>query len=209
MKMSLLARKLRLEGREFATAGELRGSCRTMGLDYDRSVRYLLSRGHLLRIFRGIFYVRSFDEMKLGKLKYSVQELVAKGLELKGIRNWYFGLQTALKFNNLTHEHFTVEYVISDTLFRKNPVGIAGYKFRFLKLKPALLTFGIVGDNLKYSDMEKTILDFAYVWRYNGVAAEKILADLAEYSNDASRNKLRKYSKYYPRTVQEIAEGLE
>lgn len=207
--MSLLARKLRLEGREFATAGELRGSCRTMGLDYDRSVRYLLSRGHLLRIFRGIFYVRSFDEMKLGKLKYSVQELVAKGLELKGIRNWYFGLQTALKFNNLTHEHFTVEYVISDTLFRKNPVGIAGYKFRFLKLKPALLTFGIVGDNLKYSDMEKTILDFAYVWRYNGVAAEKILADLAEYSNDASRNKLRKYSKYYPRTVQEIAEGLE
>jgi len=209
MKMSLLARKLRLEGREFATAGELRGSCRTMGLDYDRSVRYLLSRGHLLRIFRGIFYVRSFDEMKLGKLKYSVQELVAKGLELKGIRNWYFGLQTALKFNNLTHEHFTVEYVISDTLFRKNPVGIAGFKFRFLKLKPALLTFGIVGDNLKYSDMEKTILDFAYVWRYNGVAAEKILADLAEYSNDASRNKLRKYSKYYPRTVQEIAEGLE
>ena len=89
-------------------------------------------------------------------------------------------MYTALKLNNLTHAHSTVDYVVNDRILRVKPMTIAGYNFKFAKLKPSLFNFGIIGNGLKHSDPEKTILDFAYVWRYNGVPKEKITADVEE-----------------------------
>lgn len=66
-----------------------------MGLNYKIAIRHLVSRGYLIRIFKGIFYIKYLDEVKLDKSKYSNLELVAKGLELKGVKKWYFGLYTA------------------------------------------------------------------------------------------------------------------
>jgi hypothetical protein len=43
----------------------------------------------------------------------------------------------------MTCEHFAVEDVVSDVLFRPNPVAIAGHKFRFIKLSPSLIEFGV------------------------------------------------------------------
>ena len=40
----------------------------------------------MVRIFRGIFYVKSLDEIKLGKSKYNHIDLVAKGLELREVK---------------------------------------------------------------------------------------------------------------------------
>src|SRR5581483_7273612 len=118
MKMSLLVEKLWIENKEFVTSEELKVYCRSMKIDYSLVIRYLSSRRYLLRIFRGIFYVRSLEEIKLGRSKYNHLELVAKGLELKGVKEWYFGLHSALKLNNMTHEHFAVEEVVSDSIFR-------------------------------------------------------------------------------------------
>lgn len=179
-----------------------------MGLNYEITIRHLVTRGYLTRIFKGIFYVKSLDEVKLGMFKYSNPELVAKGLELKGIKNWYFGLYTALKFNNMTHESFSVDCVINDKLLRSKPINIAGYKYKFIKLSPKLMQFGIIEDNLKYSDPEKTILDFIYTWRYNGVPREKIILDVSEWAKDISTEKTIKYSINYPKTVQEIADTV-
>jgi hypothetical protein len=208
--MSVLLRKLRLEGKEFVTAEELKRYCRSMKLDYAIVVRYFGMRGYVLRVFRGIFYVKSLDEAKLGRSKYNHLELVAKGLELKKVGNWYFGLHTALKLNNMTHETFAVEDVISDKLFRANPFTIAGYKFKFSKLSCSLLDFGIKkGENgVRYSDREKTVLDFIYIWRYNGIPEEKIVADVSGWAKGASKEKLRAYAKKYPKTVAEIAARL-
>ena len=111
-----------------------------MGLNYEITIRHLVSRGYIIRIFKGIFYIKTLEETKLNKSKYNHLELVAKGLELKGVKNWYFGLYTALKFNNITHESFTVDYVVNDKLLRSKPINIAGYKFRFVKLTPKLIT---------------------------------------------------------------------
>jgi len=202
-KLSLLLKKLRMDEKEFVTSAELKHYCKLMSLRYEAAIRYFVYRGYLTRIFKGIFYVKPLDEVKLGKSKYSHLELVAKGLELKGIKNWYFGLYTALKLNNMTHEHFAIDYVINDKLFRSKPMTIAGYKFRFIKLIPRLLQFGIVEDSLKYSDPEKTLLDFVYTWRYNGVPKEKIILDVSEWTNDLSGEKIRKYAINYPKTVQE------
>ena len=208
--MSLLRRKLWIDKKEFVTAEELKIYCKTMKLNYEMVVRYFGMRGYLVRIFRGIFYVKSLEEAKLGRSRYNHLELVARGMELKNVRRWYFGLHTALKLNNMTHETFAIEDVVSDKLFRANPFTIAGYKFKFSRLSPSLLGFGIrkAGNGVRYSDPEKTLLDFIYLWRYNGIPQEKIVADVSGWEKGASKEKLMAYAKKYPKTVAEIAARL-
>jgi hypothetical protein len=149
------------------------------------------------------------DELKLGKTKYSHLELVTKGLEAKGVNNWYFGLYTALKLNNMTHEYFSIDYVVNDTILRVNPMKISGHRFRFMKLKPLLFSFGVSGkESIRYSDPEKTILDFIYMWRYNGVAKDRIIADVGEWSTNLSVFEFIEYAENYPKTVQAIAKEI-
>lgn len=207
MSVPLLLKKLRLDGKEFVKNDELKRYCEAMDVDYTATVRYLTTQGHLIRVFRGIFYLKSLEEEELGKSRYTHLELVAKGLELKGVENWYYGLYSALKLNNMTHEHFSVDYVISDTMFRAKPINIAGYRFRFMKLVPRLFGFGIKTDGVRYSDPEKTVLDFVYIWRYNGVPREKILLDIEEWMSVASLERLHTYLDHYPKTVRGIVEA--
>lgn len=208
MKTNLLLKKLHIDGKEFLSSEELKRYCRSMGLDYENVIDHLIKRHYLIRIFRGIFYVRSPEETKLGRARYSHLNLVAKGLALKGVENWSFGLYTALKLNNMTHEHFAVEYVVNDKIFRPRPITIAGYKFRFVKLASPLLRFGIIHDGLRYSDPEKTILDFIYIWRYNEIPKEKIVLDVTDWARNISKKRTREYAERYPRTVREIAESV-
>lgn len=211
MKVSILLEKLWIDKKEFVTADDLKKYCKTMNLDYTTMVKNFAHRGHLVRIFRGIFYVRQPEGLMLGRSAYNHLELVAKGLELKGVKNWYFGLHTALKHNNMTHEYFTIDEVISDSLFRPKPIKIAGYKFKFVKISPSLLNFGIKESNntmLRYSDPEKTILDFIYLATQNGVPANRVLMDVSEWCERISKEKIKKYSKNYPKTVAAIAEKV-
>jgi len=158
-KSNLLLRKLAIDKKEYTTAEELKKYCKTINLNYETAIRHLLFRGHAIRIFKGIFYIKAPEETKFHTQKYNHLELTAKGLELKGVKNWYFGLHTALKLNNLTHEYFTIDDVVNDKLLRSNPIKIAGYKFKFTKLTPKLLDFGIIkNNNYQYSDPEKTTL---------------------------------------------------
>jgi predicted transcriptional regulator of viral defense system len=204
MTMNPVLKKLHLENKEFAKSHEIKGYCKEFELDYNNTIRNLTARGYLLRIFKGIFYVRSFDEVKMGSMKYSHLELVTRGMDLKGISNWYFGLNTALRLNNATHEHFTLDFVVSDTLFRNRPINIAGYRFRFVKLKGSLFTFGIKQKKYRYSDLEKTILDMIYLSRYSSIPKEKIVMDIEDYMEGISNSRIKKYSKWYPKTVQTI-----
>jgi predicted transcriptional regulator of viral defense system len=207
MPMSHLLRKLWMDKKEFVTAEELKTYCRSVRMDYATVVSYFVKRKYFVRVLRGIFYVKSLEEAKLGRSRYNHLELVAKGLELKKVTNWYFGLHTALKLNNVTHETFAVEDVISDKLFRANPFTIAGYKFKFSRLSSSLLSFGIKKreNRVRYSDPEKTVLDFIYIWRYNGIPEEKIAADVSMWAKNVAKEKMMAYAKKYPKTVAEIA----
>lgn len=204
MKTNVLWRKLHLDGVEFVTAEELKKYCRGMRLNYNISIRHFLSRGYLVRVFRGIFYVKSPEEVELDRSKFTPMELVAEGLKIKGVKNWYFGLYSALKLNNLTHEHFVVEHVINDRIFRRNPITVAGHKFKFWKIKSSLTSFGVLGDRIRYSDPEKTILDFIYLWRARGTPEEKITMDVSEWAKDISTKRAEEHAKNYPKTVREI-----
>ena len=202
-------KKLWTEGSKIVESSKLRGICDELGVKYENMVRYLLSRGYLVRIFRGIFYVKSPEEIVLGRLKLSHLELVAEGMRLKNIENWYFGLYTALRFNGVTHEYYTVEFVLNDRIFRAKEIKIAGHRFKFIKIKPSLF-FGIKEKNrLRYSDLEKTILDFIYLWRYRGVPEKKIAIDISELVSKASKEKLFKYAERYPKTVRRTLEMIK
>ncbi len=208
MKSTILLKKFYIEGKEFVKSDEIKEYCDLLNLNYENVIRYFISRGYLLRIFRGIFYVKNLEELKFGSKKYSHLELVSKGLELKGIKNWYFSLYTALSLNNATHEFFTIDYVISENLYRNKMININNYKFKFMKLKPDLLNFGIIENKYRYSDLEKTILDFIYIWIYNSIPKKKISLNISEYTNNISEKIIRNYVKYYPNSVKEIVEGI-
>ena len=86
------------------------------------------------------------------------------GLELKKVTNWYYGLNTALQLNNMTHEYFVIDDILNDTIFRQNIMTIKERKYNFRKISKKLLNFGIKNSGIvKYSDPEKTILDFIYL----------------------------------------------
>jgi len=209
MNSSMLLKKLYLEKIEFITSEELEKYCKEFEMEYTDTVRYFIRRGYLVRIFKKIFYLRSIEEIKLGRTKYSYRDLIAKGLELKGVKNWYFGLYSALKMNNMTHESFIIDHILNDKLFRPNPISILDYKIEFHKVSPKLLTFGIIKKrNINYSDPEKTILDFMYILRYNSVSKKRIIIDIKDYAENASLEKLRKYVKHYPKTVKETLEAF-
>lgn len=208
MKSILLLKKLNVEGKEFVKSKEVKEYCDFFSLNYNNVINYYISRKYFLRIFRGIFYVKSLEELKYNKNKYSYLELISKGLELKNVKNWYFSLYTALKLNNVTHEYFSMDYIISENLYRNKPIKIDNRNFKFIKLKPSLLNFGIIENGIRYSDLEKTILDFIYFWIYNSIPKKRILSNVSEYKNNLSEAKTRDYVKYYPNSVKEIIEEM-
>jgi len=209
MKRSeLLMRKMWIENLKFVDYPTLENMCHTLSVKYVDMIRYLLRRGHLIRVFRGVFYVKSPEEIKLRKINVSPLEMLAKGLEVKGVENWYFGLYTALRLNGVTHEYFPADFLMNDKIFRAREIEIVGHRFRFIKVKPSLF-FGIKEVNgLRYSDMEKTMLDFIYLWRYRGIPEDKIVLDVSELFGIASREKLLEYSERYPKTVRRTLERV-
>ena len=170
--------------------------------DKDTLRKVMLNKGYLITIFRGVYYLKDYEEKKLNSLKYSPYELLALGLEKKGVK-WYFGLNTALKFLSLTHEVFPVNIVVNDKFNRTKPMKIAGSSFFFVKLKPSLF-FDIKKENtsnnisLYYSNIEKTLLDLIYL---------KKEVDLKEYKFNKSLF-LRESNKYNRIVKKKIKEML-
>ena len=208
MNSSLILKKLHITGKEFVRSEEIKSNCSKLNLSYEKVIRYFMRMNYIIRIFKGIFYVKSLEEIKYKGIKYSHLELVAKGLELKGVKNWYFGLYTALKLNNATHEYFTIDYIITDSLYRNKPITINKHKFIFHKLKTSLLKFGINENKYRHSDLEKTVLDFIYLWIYNSMSKKRILMNISEYAKNLSASKIRDYIYWYPKSVKEIIKEI-
>ena len=169
--------------------------------DKDTLRKVMLNKGYLITIFRGVYYLKDYEEKKLNSIKYSPYELLSLGLEKKGIK-WYFGLNTALKFLGLTHEVFPVNLVINDKFNRTKPMKIAGSSFFFIKLKPSLF-FDMKKENtssnvsLYYSKIEKTLLDMIYI---------KKEVDLKEYKFNKSLflRESNKYNRIVKKKIKEV-----
>lgn len=208
MTYRLLVKKLGMEKNKLIVRNVLEKYVKLLKMDYNSVVRYLISNDYLVRVFRGIYYIKSLDERKLKKTDTNYLDVIKEALLLKGVDNWYFGLDSALKLNAMTHEYFSVDYIISDKIFRLKPFKIFGHKIKFMKVKESLMDFGIVKKNINYSDKEKTILDIIYFEKYNGKSENEILGRISSYIEEVNKKKIYGYLKYYPKSVKKIIEEI-
>ena len=175
---------------------------------YKNIINYLLENKYLVRIFKGFFYVISLHERKYG-IDLNIFEAIANGMKYKEIKNWYFGLHTAVKLNNLTHEYYDIIYLFTDRMKKKETISILDYRIKYIKIKESLCKFGIIHqNNINFSDREKTILDFIYIYRKRGIPDMKINNMIVDYLEYLEKMKLKEYLKHYPTTISKFVEGL-
>jgi len=187
-------------GGKVAKKDELEKACRRFGANTDATINFMISYGYLVRILRGLYYTKTLEEFKLKK-SLNIHEILSLGMEKLGI-NWYFGLYTSLRLNGLTHEYFDTIFLLNDKIFRPKEIKVAGERVKFIKLKNKLFGFGIMNRNhTKFSDVEKTLLDFVYVSRYRSVLEERTVSILDEYRKSTKKEKIKAYLKFYPKTV--------
>ncbi|MFX0138446.1 MAG: hypothetical protein ACFFDN_32690 [Candidatus Hodarchaeota archaeon] len=199
--MNRVLKKIRQDNKEFITSEELKKYCKELYFNHRIISNYLISRRYLVKILDNIYYVKAIDEINQNKLNYSILELVAKALKLKNVKNWYYGLYTALELTNIDYENQDeFIYLINDRILKNKPIKILGKKFRFLIFKNVFFNFGIINGKVKYSDFEKTILDLIYLWEYNHMNENRILIELSKLLDGISEEKILNYSQYYPKS---------
>ena len=208
--MRLVTRYLlsRYGGRAVVKA-DLADLCSRFGVDLDYFVNYAIRYGYVIRVLRGLYYVKTVEEFKLGR-SVDLLRVLALGMDRLGVK-WYFGLYTALRLNGATHEYHDVIFVLSDSIYRPKPIMVAGERVKFVKVKSSLLGFGLAKrGELVYSDLEKTVLDFVYLSRYGRVSEHVARGLLRELAGMLSKRRLAEYIRYYPRTIGEVLrdEGL-
>jgi predicted transcriptional regulator of viral defense system len=160
----------------------------------------MISYGYLIRILRGLYYVKTVEEFTLKKAA-DIHRVLSLGMDDLKVK-WYFGLHTALRLNGATHEYPDVTFILNDAIFRPKTLKVAGEKVRFIKVGKNLFGFGVIEKNgTKFSDLEKTVLDLVYLSRYRSMPEEKIASTIEEYAKDARAEKVKEYLRFYPKTV--------
>ena len=183
---------------------ELEGACKKFKADPEVTVNFMIHYGYLVRILRGLYYVKTLEEFGLKKT-VDIYKVLSLGMEKLGV-NWYFGLYTGLRLNGLTHEYSDTIFILNDRIFRPKEIRVGGEKVKFIKLKGEVFGFGTVEKDLsKYSDVEKTLLDFVYVSKYRSVLEDRIISIIDEYKDKSVPEKIKKYLKSYPKTVGKVA----
>ncbi len=204
--------RLNAQGKQFASRETIGLMAGELGRDTQKSIDYLQRNGYLHRVFRGIFYVPNHKERALGRPDYSIHELVSQGLRHKGEKRWYFGLESALVLNGMTHEHFDTEYVITSSYSSGRSIDILGKSVLFIAWKNSLLIPEAITSirtshavTIPYSDPEKTLLDLAY--RKYTTRRRNVVAPLREYESSCDRDVLTRYLERYPPAFRAIVEA--
>jgi len=174
--------------------------CKRFWANTTNTINFMISYGYMVRLLRGLYYVRTVEEFTLKKA-VDIYKMLSLGMDELKIK-WYFGLYTALRFNGVTHEFSDTIFIVNEKIFRPKVVKVAKEKVRFLKLSPTLFSFGILEKNgAKSSDLEKTLLDIIYLSKYRSVPEERIISSIEDYSKGAKNKKIREYLKFYPKSV--------
>ena len=209
MRASLIWKRLLIQEKKIATSDEIRELAKELGKDEERSLYYLQEEGYITRILRGIFYVRSIEERERGTYDDSIYKMVALALEDKCVERWYFGLETALKMNKMTHEYFTIDYVLTDSYRTTKVIRILNTRFQFLKRSGRYFQNGIITRNgIRYSDPEKTVLDLAYQRYLDSKDPGLFLSPIKEYQKKIELEKANKYLSMYPLSFQKKLVGV-
>jgi len=181
-------------------------ACKKFDAVTVNTINNKISYGYLIRILRGLYYVKTLDEFA-NKKTVDVHRVISLGMKELEV-NWYFGLNTALRMNGATHEYSDTVFVVNDEIYRNKEVRIAKSRVKFIKINPKLTGFGIVAeDGMRYSDLEKTLLDMIYLSKYRSVPEGKIALSVEEYAENTDRKKVSEYLKAYPLNVGKVAKN--
>ena len=209
MKNSMIWKKMIVDGKRYTTSSEIKALAMKLDKDPKRSLSYLQEHEYIIRILRGIFYVKDPEERERDFLRHSIYDMIAEALKIKGVKNWYFGLETALKMNNKTHEYFAVDYLITDSFRTTKVITIIDSKFQFLKWGEFHFTFGIRKKNtIRYSDREKTVLDMIYRRHIITQKSRYTLSPYYDYIELLDRDRIMEYIINYPNEFRKIMEDI-
>ncbi|MCK5024378.1 MAG: hypothetical protein KAR56_02050 [Thermoplasmata archaeon] len=207
MPAPIIWKKLILEKQKVTTSGRVKQLALDLDKNADRTLRYLQEHGYIIRVLRGYYYVRTPEEREMKTLDHSIYEIIAMALKEKGVKDWYYGLETALKMNNMTHEYFSIDYVVTNTYETTKVISIMDKKFKFLKWNKKHFQFGVEKkDLIRYSDKEKTVLDIAYSTYRNKTKGPYTLSIVREHSPLLDDSKISEYMKHYPIRFQRFGE---
>jgi len=209
MTINKILDKLWQDGTEFVSLNRLRKVSKNLYYNYSTMIKYLISRGFLYKVLNDVYYVRSQETLNSvnENLKYTSYELISKALNFIDVENWYFGLYTALRFHAPSFKNNTGDYLIfSNTPVIRNKFIVCEQEFQIIRLKPTLFNFGILQkeNEVKYSDLEKTILDLVYLWQSSNTPNHKIKAEIFKYSKLLSTDKIKSYSSHYPDEIKHL-----
>lgn len=195
--------------REIVTSRDLAELAHRLGRNPEHVVRHLRREGYLLPLFKGYYYVRGPEEIRLGEERRNPLELFALAADAKGIGSWYFGLHTALRLNGMTHEDRREEAVISDRFYRIHGVPIGLRRFVIHKWTPRLLAFGLLEKApYRYSDPEKTVLDLVYLDHWNRKKGRAEARPWIDHVETVDVRRLRRHLAHYPEEVMEAVEAV-
>ncbi len=170
-------------------------------------INYLVKKEDIVKIFADFYYVKNKNELEAQdfKEKHSLIDLVSKLLKLLNIGEWYFGLHTALRFHGISLKENPAECLICSRMpFNGKKIEVLEKKLQVFIFKPELIDFYITKNGIKFSDLEKTFLDFLYLWKLNNIPDHKLFRVLGKYRDRISEEKIKEHSKNYPLDIQKI-----
>ena len=209
MKVPLIWKKMLVENYKVVNSSNILKWAKELNKNELNSIDYLQKHGYLVRIIRGIFYVVSPDEREMGYFECSIFERIAMAMEAKGVKKWYFGLESALKLNNMTHEYFDINHVFTDSYMTTKIIKISDSNFRFYKRKKEHFKFGIMKKSqIYFSDPERTVLDLAYNRYLKSKEPNYFLSPIKEHHEVLDPDKLGNYLSYYSQRFQKGYEAI-
>lgn len=179
---------------------------RRIDLNPESTIRTLTRNDRIMPTFKGHYYVKSPEEI-LHHASVPL-DVFAHAAKAKGIGSWYYGLYSALRLNGMTHEHRRDEHVIATGLYRPKGVVMADRRFLVLKWKPEMTRFGLERRGpYRFSDPEKTVLDFAYWDHFRKAKGHGATNEWREHLHKVDRGRLESYLPKYPAGVRDAVEA--
>jgi len=183
--------------KSFFTTKDAENFMSAFSKDYIKEfLQSLVKRQLALRIKRGLYVMLPYDTLK--EEFFPNRHLTASVLVVN--RDYYIGYYSALQLHDLTTQPALIEQVVVDKQMIPNKREIKGYKFQFIYhnkkhffgFKKMWVEFLNQTYPIKYSDLEKTIVDCLYKPNYAGGIVEVAKA-IYRVKDKLDYNKMLRY----------------